>query len=883
MQIINPFQMNNWKIKNLLKFVLFIQVSIWALTILDSVNLQIPILTQLIGFIYLIFVPGILIIRIFRLNFQNNIETMLYAVGLSISSIMFIGLFMNIFYPYLGIKPISLVPTIVTISIFILSLCIFCYIKDNNFSNENYINLKSILSPIPLLLILIPFLSIFGTYLLNVYGINEIQMLYLVIIALLIPISLKWMPKKYYPLLVFVISISLLYHTSLISDYIWGADINIENLFANIVLVNSFWNSSIYNNYNAMLSITILGPILSIILKMNLPWVFKLIYPTIYSLVPLGLFIIIKKQTNDKIAFLSSFFFMSFYAFYTVMPALARQEIAELFFILLIGLIINQELSRIKNSILIVILSISLIVSHYGLTYIFILMMITAYLLKTYHDSNFDLVNYSKKIKRSVFTRTNKIFSQLNIFFIEVKSINVLNNSEKDKYSFSSNKNNYAILNITNNYSKKIKNSIFTRTNKIFSHLNFFFIGVKSINALNNNEKDKYPLSSNKSNYDTLDINNNFDLVNYSKKIKRSVFTRTNKIFSQLNIFFIEVKSINVLNNSEKDKYSFSSNKNNYAILDKFYLIFSIVFALTWFMIISSSSIFDVGVDLGNSILSSISDIFDPSLSQGASIITSSMPMLMSLEKFMDILAQLLITIGIILITVNKKLKFNFEYKYFAVASLIIVSAGIILPFFAAALNSDRLYQIALFFLAPAFVIGFVYSLTIFIKYIKKFKININLDENRSLYILSVFLIIFFLFNSSFVYQIFDQPKVGRFALDNNVDFLRLDNPEISSAEWFTKVSNNGTRLYADINKATLLIGGFNLNASEMNITDVEQGFSSNSYIFLSTFDIKNKQLSVYNNSAPVVVPIYVKSPDFGSENYNRIYDNGWNEIIFEK
>jgi len=43
------------------------------------------------------------------------------------------------------------------------------------------------------------------------------------------------------------------------------------------------------------------------------------------------LYLVFKKQTSSNISFLAIFYFMAANVFYGVMPALARQEIAELF------------------------------------------------------------------------------------------------------------------------------------------------------------------------------------------------------------------------------------------------------------------------------------------------------------------------------------------------------------------------------------------------------------------------------------------------------------------------------------------------------------------------------------------------------------------------
>lgn len=382
MDINNPFQINDWKFSKFLKIILSIQFAMWSTIALDAVGFQIPIIRQFIGFFYLTFVPGILILRVLKLHKLGNIETTLYTVGLSITTLMFTGLFMNVVYTFFGIsKPLTELSFIITISILVFLLCVLSYARDKDFSNPTFINFENLLSSPALFLLLIPFMSVFGTYLFNFYNINFLLMFLIIIVAILcILIGLDiFIPRSLYSLAVFVISISLLYHRSLISIYLWGYDIHTEYYFANLVKINSFWDSGIPGNVNAMLSVTMLGPIFSNICNLSLIWVFKIIYPLLYSLVPLGLYRIIKKKTNEKIAFLSSFFFMTIPPFFNAMVWTVRQQIAELFLLLLILLMTDKVINKTKRSLLYIIFGFSLSISHYGLSYIYMFSLISIY------------------------------------------------------------------------------------------------------------------------------------------------------------------------------------------------------------------------------------------------------------------------------------------------------------------------------------------------------------------------------------------------------------------------------------------------------------------------------------------------------------------------
>ena len=223
-------------------------------------------------------------------------------------------------------------------------------------------------------MILIPLLSILGTQLVNIYHSNILLLILIPLISIvpMVIIFTKFIRKELYPLAICMISVALLFHVSLITNYITGVDIHVEYYLANLVRINSIWDATIANSYNAMLSIVMLGPIYSLICGMDLTWVFKIIYPLLYSLVPVGIYLVCNRQVNSKISFLAAFFFIAVNTFYAIMISLARQEIAELFLTLILLVVVTKPLNATAQKALFLIFSASLIVSHYSISYIFL-------------------------------------------------------------------------------------------------------------------------------------------------------------------------------------------------------------------------------------------------------------------------------------------------------------------------------------------------------------------------------------------------------------------------------------------------------------------------------------------------------------------------------
>lgn len=385
----NSLQTISSKPSDFLIFVLAIQI----ITII-TVVLDIPFARQVIGFLYLTFVPGIIFLKLLKLHNLDFAETILLSVGLSIAFLMFIGLLINELCPLIGIlRPLSLGPLLIITSSIVLFMCFLSYMinkEDFNFASE----LK--FSPLILPFVLLPFLSVAGTALVNRFQNNFLLLTMIIAISVLVVLSTlskKLVPPKLYPLALLMIAIALLFHASLISNYILGNDIHSEYQLFKLTENNSHWDpTGPYANMqldklNAMLSITVLPSIYSSILNMEGTWIFKIIYPLVFSLVPLGIYQLYHTQVHKKgtfskkAAFLSTFFFMANSTFFTEMLGLARQMVAELFYILLFFVLFSKKFNSLNKKICFVIFGAALIMSHYAVSYLFMFLIFLTWLI----------------------------------------------------------------------------------------------------------------------------------------------------------------------------------------------------------------------------------------------------------------------------------------------------------------------------------------------------------------------------------------------------------------------------------------------------------------------------------------------------------------------
>jgi uncharacterized membrane protein len=194
---------------------------------------------------------------------------------------------------------------------------------------------------------------------------------------------------------ILAIGLGLLFNTTLISKYNLGVDINAEYHTFKLTEIQGYWNKpgvaaspSKLANYESDLSITILPTIMSVLLNISGEFIYKLVFVFVFSLIPLGIYRICDLQIGKKkYALLAAFFFMSApQSFYGTEPlALARQIIATLFLILSVLLLVDEQMELGKRRIMFIIFGAALIVSHYALTYIYLLYIVFVFLLSYRH------------------------------------------------------------------------------------------------------------------------------------------------------------------------------------------------------------------------------------------------------------------------------------------------------------------------------------------------------------------------------------------------------------------------------------------------------------------------------------------------------------------
>ncbi len=185
-------------------------------------------------------------------------------------------------------------------------------------------------------------------------------------------------------------------------------------------------------------------------------------------------------------------------------------------------------------------------------------------------------------------------------------------------------------------------------------------------------------------------------------------------------------------------------------------IIFS-VFTILWYTYTTQSSSFSTIITNFNNIINTFTTEFlNTNSVRGLALLAGQRPsIIQNIIKYVIIFSQICISISlfasILKIFTKEKHKFSMDYLQFSIVYFLILVMSITVPNFASSLQTSRLYQIALIFLAPFFVIGCI-SVYRIIKIVDK---NLLIKSSYCLLFLSTFLCLYLLLNAGVSWRFF--------------------------------------------------------------------------------------------------------------------------------
>lgn len=415
------------KLANILRRTPVVFVLMWAMFNIHSL-LPIGIVGDVVSVLFLLPVLGLIIMRCFGFATPKHdstrwLEQLLLATGIGIINIIVIGLLLSIIPSSPTDGYLRLPYLLIAFDIEAALLVIF-YVYRARPTARKFTLPKLSRRDLSALVLssLVCLMSIAGAIALNnhaspIFAISSTALSAAIIIYMMIkPGSSRSIAVSLY-----LIAASYLLAGWLRSSAISAVDTNMEYFIFDTVYQFGKWSPELFpgHAYNACMSITVLPTVLQNFLHIDPIYMYKVVFALIYALVAPIIYITARHTLKKPLAIVASVIYIAQPAFMTYLSIPPRQQIAMLFFALLVMVIIGSYSYRQKRA-LAVVLFVGILLSHYTTAYITCGIVLVAYIVERI------LSRYaSKKPSRSI---GSPVFSLTLIIIMFVSTVVWYNN-----------------------------------------------------------------------------------------------------------------------------------------------------------------------------------------------------------------------------------------------------------------------------------------------------------------------------------------------------------------------------------------------------------------------------------------------------------------------
>jgi uncharacterized membrane protein len=317
-------------------------------------------------------VPGIILLRALRVPGRTVAYFPALIPCASIIVLLGSGLVVDLAGPVIGLRaPLRSAPVLVCLEI----ICLILLALSLNASRDVEIPWRSVSKPGQLAWpLILPSIAVIGALRLNNGHGNGIAVVALFLCIVALVVSMVFASRIEEPLLAMVlysVALAMMWSYSLRGSLVFGFDIATEYQRLNQTVAAGVWHLAHHNDaYGAMLSVTIVPAELHFLSGTSTLLVFKAVFPVIGALFPLEVFGLARRVLSRSWAFAAAAFTLAQLSFSHELPALARQEVALVFFAALIAVMLSSQLPRGSQWALVVLLALAMVLSHYSTTYV---------------------------------------------------------------------------------------------------------------------------------------------------------------------------------------------------------------------------------------------------------------------------------------------------------------------------------------------------------------------------------------------------------------------------------------------------------------------------------------------------------------------------------
>lgn len=355
--------------ESLLPITMGLLLVFWTSIGLEAIGISVPIVRPAVGIALAAVVPGLLLTRLLGIEPGSVGVLAIFSVGTSLAVLSVVTVSASVVLPLVGITdPISFLPLAVLLSV-LLSVFVISIVGTERSDPVRH-GLSVTPSPVALALLALPALAVVAAFLLTEYGTTVGMILFVIsvgVVVLIVPTAV--VPVDQYPAVIFFVSLSTLLHRNLASSHVIGADIQLEYFLSARIARSHRWVPDIHGSLSGLPLITSTPAAVSAIAGIDHLISFKFLFVFSFSLVPLGVYYLARDLFDDDIAVFASLFFLFYHITFYFTPG--KQQLSQLFVVLLLVLFFRNDIAETGPRVAAVLLTVALVFSHYGTTYVF--------------------------------------------------------------------------------------------------------------------------------------------------------------------------------------------------------------------------------------------------------------------------------------------------------------------------------------------------------------------------------------------------------------------------------------------------------------------------------------------------------------------------------
>ena len=179
----------------------------------------------------------------------------------------------------------------------------------------------------------------------------------------------------------YAVAVAVVYSYSFSGDRLFGWDIQQEFRAFSLTMQAGSWSPAVHGDpYRAMLSITVLPVVLGRLTGISGISVLRVVDPLLFAFFPVLVYAVAARWVSRTAAFAAAAFVVVQLAFAQQLPAITRQEVALLFFAVLVAVAFDDDLPVKYRRVVVLLAGCTLAFTHYSTAYVTSLVLVFAWL-----------------------------------------------------------------------------------------------------------------------------------------------------------------------------------------------------------------------------------------------------------------------------------------------------------------------------------------------------------------------------------------------------------------------------------------------------------------------------------------------------------------------